>query len=102
MQIFIKTINGKTITFNYNYNYNPKLNEVIEVIEKKIGIPAKYQRLEFPKDSMKEKLLKIIILTMRILCINIQKILLGIETINDKYNHCHICPFDDKYIKVDL
>ena len=55
MQIFIKTINGKTITFNYNYNYNPKLNEVIEVIEKKIGIPAKYQRLEFISKRLDER-----------------------------------------------
>ena len=53
MQIFIKTINGKTITFNYNYN--PKLNEVIEVIEKKIGIPAKYQRLEFISKRLDER-----------------------------------------------
>ena len=45
MQIFIKTINGKTITFNYNDN--PKINEVLNIIEKKVGIPIKYQRLEF-------------------------------------------------------
>ena len=45
MQIFIKTINGKTITFNYNDN--PKINEVLKTVEKKIGIPIKYQRLEF-------------------------------------------------------
>jgi len=52
MQIFIKTIIGKTITFDYEYNSDPLIYKLMQTVEKKIGIPVKYQRLQFLNKSL--------------------------------------------------
>ena len=47
MKIFKKKIIGKTITFDYQHNSDPLIYKLMETVEKKIGIPVKYQRLQF-------------------------------------------------------
>ena len=47
MQLFIRTVINKTITFNYNQDENPYISDIMKTIEKKTTIPLKYQKLQF-------------------------------------------------------
>ena len=47
MQLFIRTVLNKTITFNYNEDENPYIFDIMKIIEKKTKIPTKYHKLQF-------------------------------------------------------